>query len=77
MASIINGVKEPTCGHQNFNTSQILIFGGYVKVNGSLCTQVILWVNSILNHFDTKAMLPRYEGPSMVYTQMLSILSYF
>ena len=36
MVSIINinndDIKEPTCGYQNCNTSQILIFGGYVRV---------------------------------------------
>ena len=41
MASIINinlGIKEPTCGYQNCHTSQILVFGGYVKVRESLYT---------------------------------------
>ena len=28
-----NGIKEPTCGpYQKCNNSQILTFGGYVKV---------------------------------------------
>ena len=34
MVPIINinsSSKEPTCGYQNCNTSQIFIFGGYVK----------------------------------------------
>lgn len=33
---INNVIKEPTCGYQNYDTSQILIFGGYVKVRESL-----------------------------------------
>ena len=44
--NIDNGFKEPTRGYQNYNTSQILIFGGYVKVRESLYTWVIfepLW----------------------------------
>jgi hypothetical protein len=36
--NIINGIKEPTCGYHNCNTSQMLIFGGYVKVRDSLIT---------------------------------------
>ena len=31
-------------------------------------TQVIIWVNTILNHIDTRAIWPRYEGSCMVYT---------
>ena len=52
MVSIINinnGIKA-TCGIQNCSTSQILIFGGYVKVQKSLSTQVIIGVDIILNH---------------------------
>ena len=70
MVSIINinnGIKEPTHGYQNCNTSQILIFGGYVKVRESLYTRVIIWVNTILNHIDTREFLPRYEGSCNVY----------
>ena len=33
-----NGIKEPTHGYQNLNTSQIMIFGGYVKVREAVCT---------------------------------------
>ena len=70
MVSIINinnGVKEPTHGYQNCNTNQILIFGGYVKVRESLYTQVIIWVNAILNYIDTRLTLPRYESSCMIY----------
>ena len=70
MVSIINinnGIKEPTCGYQNCNTSQIMKYGGYVKARESLYTQVIIWVSTILNHIDTKAVLPGYEGLCMVY----------
>jgi hypothetical protein len=41
MESIINinnGDKTPTHGYQNYDTSQILISGGYVKVRESLYT---------------------------------------
>ena len=31
--NIIDGIKEPTCGHQNCNTSLILVSGGYVNVS--------------------------------------------
>ena len=59
-------VKEPTRGYQNYNSSQILIFSGYAKVKVSLYTQVILWVNAILDHIDTTMFLPIYGGPCMV-----------
>ena len=62
-----NGIKEPTYGYQSCNNSQTLVFGGYVKVRGSLYTQVIIWMNTILNHIDTRANLPKYEGSCMVY----------
>jgi hypothetical protein len=59
-------IKEPPHGYQNCNTSQILIFGGYVKVKKSLYTRVVIWVNIILNHIDTMAILIGYEGSCMV-----------
>ena len=55
MVSIINinyGIKEPTCGYQNCDTSQILIFGGYPKVGVCMYTWVSICVNTILNHID-------------------------
>ena len=54
--SIKNGIKESTCGYQNCNTSQLLIFGGYVKVRESLYTRAIGWVNTIMNHIDTRVV---------------------
>ena len=63
MHGINKGVKEPTHGCQKYNTSQILIFGGYLKVRESLCTQVIIWVDTILNHSD----IVTYEGSCMLY----------
>ena len=33
----------------NYDTCQILIFGGYVKVGQLLCTRVITWISNILN----------------------------
>ena len=59
--NINNGIKELTCGYQNCNTSQVLIFGGYVKGRESLSTLVIIWVNTIVNHIDIRATLTRYE----------------
>ena len=67
MINTNNGIPEPTLGYQNCNTSQILIFDAYVNVRESLYTRVIIWVNTILNHIDTRGVLPRYEGSCMVY----------
>ena len=36
--NINNGIKEPTRGYQDCNTSEIFIFGGHVKVRESLYT---------------------------------------
>ena len=49
------------------SASQILIFGAYVKVRESLYTQVIIWINTTLNHIDARGILPRYEGSCMLY----------
>ena len=65
--NINNSIKEPTHGYQNWNTSHILIFGGCVKVRDPLYTQVIIWVDAILNHIDTRANFPTYKSSSMVY----------
>ena len=70
MVSIINinnDIKEPTHGCQNCNTRIILISGAYFKMKESLYSQIIVWVNTILNHIDTSTILPRYEGPCMVH----------
>ena len=32
-----------------------------------LYTCIIIWVNTILNHIDTRVILPMYEGSYMVY----------
>ena len=47
---INNGIEEPTGEYQNCNTSQIMIFGGYVEVRGTL---FIIWNNAILIHIET------------------------
>ena len=65
--NVNNGVKEPAHGYQKCNTSLKLDFGGYVKVRESLYIRVIIWVNTILNHIDTRAISPRYEGSCIVY----------
>ena len=70
MVSIINidnGIKEPTCGNQYCHANHILIVGGHGKVRESLYSQVIIWVNTILNHIDIRAILPRYGSSCMVY----------
>ena len=55
--NINNSMKEPTCGCQDCNTKQILIFDGYVKVRESLYTQVIIRVNIILSNIDNRVKL--------------------
>ena len=70
MVSIINiksDVKESTRMYQNCNSSQRLIFGGYLKVRKSLFTQVIIWVNIILDHIHPRTLLPMYEGSCTIY----------
>ena len=60
MVLIINinkGIKESTCGYQKCNTSHILIYSWCVKVRESLHTQLIVWVNAVLNHIDTRMIL--------------------
>ena len=42
------------------------MFGKYVKVRESLHTRVNIWVNTILSHIDTRAILLRNEGYGMV-----------
>jgi len=46
----------------------IMLFGGYVKVRDRLFFQVIKCINTILNHINTKQLLPRYEGSCVVFT---------
>ena len=53
--------------YQNCNISQILILGGYLKMKESLYIQVIVWVNTILNHIDTRSLSPRCENSRMVH----------
>ena len=65
--NIIYDIKKPTHGYQNWNASQILIFGGYVKVREFLYTWIIIWVHTILKHIDTRVISPRYESYCMVY----------
>ena len=67
MINISNGIKKSTHVHQNCNTNQKLIIGGYVKVRESLYTRVMIWINTKLNQFDTRASLPRYAGLCMVH----------
>jgi hypothetical protein len=50
------GIKEPYHRYKNCNTSQILIFGGYLKVKESLYTRVNIWVNTIAKHTNIKTI---------------------
>ena len=65
--NISNDIKEPTHGYQNCHTTQILIFGGYVKVRESLHTRISVWVNTILYHIDIMVILLTFEGSCMLY----------
>ena len=44
-----------------------MLFGGHVKVNPFLYTQLIIWIDTILNHIDTKTIFPKYESYFFVY----------
>jgi hypothetical protein len=37
-------------------------------VRESLYTQIIVWVDTVLNHIDTRMILPEYDNSCMVYT---------
>lgn len=45
----------------------MLRFGGHVKLTKHFCTQLIIWVDIILDHIDIGMILPRYEGSCIVY----------
>ena len=67
MMSVIkinNNITDPTCEsrYQYCNVEENSVFDGCVKARESLYTQVIIWVNTSLNHFNTRTILPRYEG---------------
>jgi hypothetical protein len=58
---------KPTCGyHQNHHTNQTLKFGRYVNVKKSLYTQVIIWLNTSLDHIDVRTILLHawYKDPN-------------
>lgn len=77
MVSIINinnGIREPTCGDQNYNTSQKLIFGGYGEVRVSLHTQFIIWVNIILKPYCTSRKQCRIESRSVPHCSSIDHL---
>ena len=52
-----NDIKESTPEYriENCSSGHLLIFGGY---------NIVIWVNTILNPIDTRAILPRYGGSS-------------
>ena len=49
------------------NTNKILISSGYLKVKESMYTKVSIWVNTILNHISTRAILSTYEISYIIY----------
>ena len=51
MFKINNGIKERAHGYQNCSTSQILIFGGYVKVRVALFGSIPFITILILGQF--------------------------
>ena len=57
ITNISNGIKELTCEYENCNTSQVMIFGVYVKGMESLYSHVTIF-GSV--PFYT-IFLPRYE----------------
>ena len=65
----INGIKELIRGYQICNTSQLLIFGGYVCVRGSLYIQVIICVNIILDLIDIRTILLRCPSLLLWYIE--------
>ena len=68
MVSIINvnnGIKEPICGYQTCNTNQTIDIWWACQGEGILYTWLITWVNTILNHIDTRVILPTHEVLAM------------
>ena len=62
MISVMNNnLVSKNEGYQNCNIIETLIFRGYGKLRKSLYTRVIIWVSNILNHIDTKTILPGDE----------------
>ena len=47
--NINNGIKEPTRGYQDCNTSQVVVLGGLSKCENLCIPIVIIWVNVMLN----------------------------
>lgn len=62
-------VNEPYLGYQNWNTTQLSIFSGYVKWE-ALYTRVNIWVNTIRNNVDPREIAPTYDGSCMVYIDL-------
>ena len=67
VVTINHDIKAPNRGYQDWNTSQILTFGGYVKVRKSFYARVVIWVDVILVHIDIRAISSRYKDSCMVY----------
>ena len=36
-----------------------MLFGGHVKVKEILYIQLIIWIDTILNHIETRTILPK------------------
>lgn len=61
MVNISIDIRQPTCWYHNYDTSQLLIFGGHVKERESLCAHVISLVNAILNQVDSMTIYLRMK----------------
>ena len=42
--------RADTRGYRDWNVGQMLVFGGFVKVEEYSCIQMIVWINIILNY---------------------------
>ena len=61
----VNGINESTVNIKNCDIHTHINIWWVVKVRESLCTQVIVWGNSILKHIDTRATSPSHKGSCM------------
>ena len=60
-----NGIKEPTCGYQNYSFKSNIDIGWVCQHGIIYC--VPIWVNAILAHVDTRIGLCRHDDLCMVY----------
>ena len=54
-------VDVETIAYDSYASSEVLIFGGHVKVREYLYAWVVIWIDTILSHIDTTpTILPKY-----------------